>query len=73
VEAGVQPRVSTGLSIHAVLSITPSPREGIEDGPRLRARTRSNRAGRGPTRGPPRRPLPMSGVGLCARPCPLLR
>jgi hypothetical protein len=37
VEAGVQPRVSTGLSIHAVPSITPSPREGIEDGPRLRA------------------------------------
>ena len=35
--------------------------------------TRSNRAGRGPTRGPPRRPLPMSGVGgLCARPCPAL-
>jgi hypothetical protein len=31
VEAGVQPRVSTGQSIHAVLSITPSPREGIED------------------------------------------
>ena len=37
VEAGVQPRVSTGQSIHAVPSITPSPREGIEDGPRLRA------------------------------------
>jgi hypothetical protein len=37
VEAGVQPRVSTGQSIHAVLSITPSLREGIEDGPRLRA------------------------------------
>ena len=33
VEAGVQPRVSTGRSIHAVPSITPSPREGIEDGP----------------------------------------
>jgi hypothetical protein len=32
VEAGVQPRVSTGQSIHAVLSITRSPREGIEDG-----------------------------------------
>jgi hypothetical protein len=29
--------VSTGRSIHAVPSITPSPREGIEDGPRLRA------------------------------------
>ena len=29
-EAGVQPRVSTGQSIHAVPSITPSPREGIE-------------------------------------------
>jgi hypothetical protein len=28
--------VSTGRSIHAVPSITPSPREGIEDGPRLR-------------------------------------
>src|SRR5271166_3224110 len=52
VEAGVQPRVSTGRSIHAVPSITPSPREGIEDGPRLRARTRSNQSGRGPTRGP---------------------
>jgi len=37
VEAGVQPRVSTGQSIHAVPSITPSLREGIEDGPRLRA------------------------------------
>ena len=37
VEAGVQPRVSTGRSIHAVPSITPSPREGIEDKPRLRA------------------------------------
>ena len=35
VEAGVQPRVSTGRSIHAVPSITPSPREGIEHGPRL--------------------------------------
>ena len=35
--SGVQPRVSTGPSIHAVPSITPSPREGIEDGPRLRA------------------------------------
>ena len=45
--SGVQPRVSTGRSIHAVPSITPSPREGIEDGPRLRVRTRSNRAGRG--------------------------
>ena len=31
VEAGVQPRVSTGRTIHAVPSITPSPREGIED------------------------------------------
>ena len=29
--------MSTGRSIHAVPSITPSPREGIEDGPRLRA------------------------------------
>jgi hypothetical protein len=38
VEAGVQPRVSTGRSIHAVPSITPSPREGIEDEPRLRQR-----------------------------------
>ena len=28
--------MSTGRSIHAVPSITPSPREGIEDGPRLR-------------------------------------
>jgi hypothetical protein len=28
--------VSTGRSIHAVPSITPSLREGIEDGPRLR-------------------------------------
>ena len=28
------PCVSTGRSIHAVPSITPSPREGIEDGPR---------------------------------------
>ena len=37
VEAGAQPCVSTGRSIHAVPSITPSPREGIEDGPRLRA------------------------------------
>jgi hypothetical protein len=27
--------VSTGQSIHAVPSITPSLREGIEDGPRL--------------------------------------
>ena len=45
--------MSTGRSIHAMPSITPSPREGIEDGPRLRVRTRSNRAGRGPTRGPP--------------------
>ena len=33
-EAGVQPRVSTGRSIHAVAIITPSPGEGIEDGPR---------------------------------------
>jgi hypothetical protein len=39
--------VSNGRSIHAVSSITPSLREGIEDGPRLRVRTRSNRAGRG--------------------------
>ena len=31
------PCVSTGRSIHAVPSITPSLREGIEDGPRLRA------------------------------------
>ena len=30
--------MSTGQSIHAVPSITPSPREGIEDGPRLRDR-----------------------------------
>jgi hypothetical protein len=30
--------VSTGRSIHAVPSITPSPREGIEDRPRLRQR-----------------------------------
>ena len=37
VEAGVQPRASTGQSIHAMPSITPSPREGIEDRPRLRA------------------------------------
>ena len=29
--------MSTGRSIHAVPSITPPPREGIEDGPRLRA------------------------------------
>ena len=29
--------MSTGRSIHAVPSITPSPREGIKDGPRLRA------------------------------------
>ena len=29
--------MSTGRSIHAVPSITPSPREGIEDGPRLLA------------------------------------
>ena len=29
--------MSTGRSIHAVLSITRSPREGIEDGPRLRS------------------------------------
>ena len=29
--------MSTGRSIHAMPSITPSPREGIEDGPRLRA------------------------------------
>ena len=42
--------MSTGRSIHAVPSITPSPREGIENGPRLRVRTRSNRAGRGPTK-----------------------
>ena len=35
VEAGVQPRVSTGRSIHAVPSITPSPKEGIEVKPRL--------------------------------------
>ena len=33
---GARPCVSTGRSIHAVLSITPSPSEGIEDGPRLR-------------------------------------
>ena len=33
--SGVQPRVSTGRSIHAVPSITPSPREGIGYGPRL--------------------------------------
>jgi hypothetical protein len=31
--------VSTGRSIHAAPSITPSPREGIEDGSRLRVRT----------------------------------
>jgi hypothetical protein len=37
VEAGAQPCVSTGRSIHAVPSITPSLREGIEDGPRPRA------------------------------------
>ena len=29
--------MSTGRSIHAVPSITPSPREGIEDGPRTKA------------------------------------
>jgi hypothetical protein len=34
---GAHPCVSTGRSIHAVPSITPSLREGIEDGPRLRA------------------------------------
>jgi hypothetical protein len=55
VEAGVQSRVSTGRSIHAAPSITPSPREGIEDGPRLRVRTRSNRAGRGRPEDPRRR------------------
>ena len=33
VEAGAQPCVSTGRSIHAVPSITLSLREGIEDGP----------------------------------------
>ena len=41
VEAGVQPRVSTGRSIHAVLSITRLPREGIEDGLRLCVRMTS--------------------------------
>ena len=51
---GAQPCVSTGRSIHAMPSITPSPRERIDDGPRLPVRTCSNRAGRGPTRGPPR-------------------
>jgi hypothetical protein len=33
VEAGVQPRVSTGQSIHAMPSMSPSPREGIGDAP----------------------------------------
>ena len=47
VEAGVQPRVSTGRSIHAVPSITPSPREGIEMGRDCPSERRSNRAGRG--------------------------
>ena len=49
---GARPCVSTGRSIHAVPSITPSPREGIEDGPRLpvgaagypHSQTRSGRA-----------------------------
>ena len=61
--------MSTGRSIHAVPSITPSPREGIEDGPRLRVRTRSNRAGRDRPEDPRRRhqrrltspPLPSRG------------
>ena len=52
---GPAPCVSTGRSIHAAQSITPSPREGIEDRPRPRVRTRSNRAGGGPTRGLPGR------------------
>ena len=37
--------MSTGRSIHAVPSITPSPREGIEDGPRLRIRKVWSRRG----------------------------
>ena len=52
VEAGVQPRVSTGRSIHAVPSITPSLREGIEDGPKPTRRPRSHPASALPGAGP---------------------
>ena len=78
--SGVQPRVSTGRSIHAVPSITPSPREGIEVGPRLRVRTPFQSRWPRPTRGPPirgrsgaalgdvaRTHLPMSARGACFR------
>jgi hypothetical protein len=51
--------VSTSRSIHAVPSITPSPREGIEDGPRLRVRTR----GEGKLTSFPARPCVGVGEG----------
>jgi hypothetical protein len=68
--------VSTGRSIHAAPSITPSPREGIEGGPRLRVRnavsafnTADSRALR--RRGvleerPQRRPGRVRGEAWCA-------
>jgi hypothetical protein len=40
VEAGVQPRVSTGRSIHAALNIARVGEGAIDDGPSLRLRTR---------------------------------
>jgi hypothetical protein len=49
--------VSTGRSIHARAEHNTVADKRIEDGPRLRVRTRSNQ------RTPGRRPLPMSGVG----------
>ena len=55
---GVQPCVSTGRSIHAVPSITPSPREGIEDGPRLR-QLRAPRSGQRRAEKRPRRDWPV--------------
>ena len=58
VEAGVQPRVSTGQSIHAVPSITPSPREGIEDPP---SRPPARRCARPSRRPQARRPRCRAG------------
>jgi hypothetical protein len=68
-EAGAKPCVSTGRSIHAVPSITPSLREGIEDGPRLRV-PRAPRSGQRRHEKPPRRDWSWVG-GLKALTGPL--
>ena len=60
--SGVQPRVSTGRSIHAEPTISPSLREGIEDVPRPTRRPRSHPASALPGAGQPRRGLAARGI-----------